>query len=332
MQVGGALLGKGKFGCTFEPVPKCASGRTFKQIHGASTVGKITTDDPTDELRAGKAIMALPSASQYFALPTTGCRPQIPVQDPDAKSCRMLEEADTGAKFAMLVMPTAGQQLYKYSLNLARLAKIYRSMFVHLLEGGVLYQSIGYVHNDIHMGNVLVDDKGVARFIDFGIAFRINDIHVWEDSNMGTTFRPNYSWQAPEVHAWRMMLNHIRLEDGVAQIKEVNSDYASLEHQFPTRKTALAALTDFMRTSQFVIQKDGGGFLRAYGKRFDSWRIGLCMWYLWSDLLKWTPFLQTPLYGERDLIRRVMGGLTDFDPRTRFSLEDALRLLDPSVT
>jgi hypothetical protein len=182
------------------------------------------------------------------------------------------------------------------------------------------------------MGNVLVDDKDVARYIDFGLAFRINDIHVWEDSNMGTTFRPNYTWQAPEVHAWRMMLNHVRIEDGVTQLKYHNSEYAQLEHQYPARKTAHAALTDFMKTSKFVMQKDGGGFLRTYGKRFDSWRIGLCMWYLWSDLLKWTPFMQTPLYGERDLIRKILGGLTDFDPRTRFSLEEALRLLDPSVT
>lgn len=328
-QDGGALLGQGKYGCTFEPAPRCAGGRVFKQIDGFPAVGKITSEDDDDELHIGKTIMALPLAAQYFALPSAGCKPQMPVLDPDAKGCRVITESGRGTRFSMLIMPAAGQQLLKYGLNLSRLADTFRRIFVHLLEGGIIYQRAGYVHNDIHMGNVLVDDKGVARYIDFGMAFQIKDVRVWSDSNLGTSFHPKLVWQAPEVHAWRMMLNGMRLEAGVAQLKELNPEYAQLEHQYPTRMTALAALTDLMRKSKAVAQKDGGSFVQTYGKRFDSWRLGLCMWFLWSDLLKWGPFVSTPLYGERDLIRRVLGGLTDFDPRTRFSMADALRLLEP---
>ena len=329
-QSGGSLLGQGVYGCTFEPAPRCAGGSVFKKISGLPAVGKITTEDDGEELGIGKEIMALPLASQYFALPSKSCTPQMPIMDPDAQGCSIINESREGTKYSMLIMPAAGQQLIKYGLNLVRLATNYKRIFIHLLEGAIIYQSAGYVHNDIHMGNILVDDVGVARYIDFGIAFHLADVKEWEDANLSTRFRPKFVWQAPEIHAWRMMLNRVRIADGVAQLKEMNPEYSSLEHQFPTRMSAVDSLTDLLATSKAVATKDGGAFLRAYGNRIDSWRLGLCMWFLWTDMLKQSSFVQTPLYGERELVRKVLGGLTDFDPRTRWGMKEALRLLDPN--
>lgn len=326
-QRGGALLGQGVHGCTFEPAPRCAGGRVFKTIGGLPAVGKITTDPIEDELEIGKEIMSLPLASQYFALPSAGCKPQTPLVDPEAKGCRVVTEAGEGSKFSMLLMPAAGQQLLKYGMNLVQLAANYKRIFIHLLEGAVLYQRAGYVHNDIHMGNILVDDLGVARYIDFGLAFKISDVEEWEDAHLGTRFKPRFIWQAPEIHAWRMVMNRVPITDGVAQLKELNPEYSTLEHQYPTRMSAVNALTDLLVKSKGV---GGGAFLRKYGKRIDSWRLGLCMWFLWDDMLKWSSFVQTSLYSERDVIRKVLGGLTDFDPRTRWGMEDALRFLDPN--
>ena len=330
MQTGGSLLGQGVYGCTFEPAPHCAGGQVFKTISGKPAVGKVTSEDSSEELAIGKAIMALPMASAYFALPSAGCRPQMPLVDPDAQGCRVVTESGEGTKFSMLIMPAAGMQLIKYGANLVRLAANYRRIFVHLLEGACIYQNAGYVHNDVHMGNILVDDGGVARFIDFGLAFKLSDVKTWDDSNLGLTFRPKYIWQAPEVHAWRMVLNGVRLVDGVRQLKEINPEYGRMEHQFPKRKSATVALADLLTRSRFVAAKDGGGFVREYGKRFDSWRIGLCMWFLWDDLLQWDGFESTALYqDERELCRKVLAGLTDFDPRTRLTVQAALQLFDP---
>ena len=227
-------------------------------------------------------------------------------------------------------MPAAGVQLLRWSADLPTLATNYKRIFIHLLEGMVIYQKAGYVHNDIHMGNILIDENAVARYIDFGLAFRLPDVKTWADSNLGTTFKPKYVWQAPEVHAWRMMLSGVRTEDGVGQLHEINAEYNKLEMQFPKRQTAAAALEDLMRRSKAVAARDGGAFVRAYGYRFDSWRIGLCMWMLWDDLLHWSGFHQTALWSERELIRRVLGGLTDFHPRTRWAAAAALAALDPA--
>ena len=293
-------------------------------------MGKITSEDDSDELAIGKAIMALPLAGQYFALPSAGCRPQMPIIDPEAKGCRVITESGEGTKFSMLIMPDGGQQLLKYGLDLQRLAANFKRIFIHLLEGAVIYHKAGYVHNDIHMGNILMDDAGVARYIDFGLAFRMADVKRWDDANLGTRFRPKYVWQAPEIHAWRMVLNGVRLADGVRQLKEINPEYGKLEHQYPTRKNAVTALADLLTSSKEVARRDGVEFIRKYGTRFDAWRIGLCMWFLWEDLLAWNPFVQTAIYRERELIRRALGGLTDFDPRKRLTVGAALAVLDPN--
>ena len=318
---GGALLGQGAYACTFDPAPPCAGGRVFKEIDGQKAVGKFTAEDIDSELAIGKAIMSLPLASQYFALPTASCMAGDPSQDPDAKGCRVLSEADKGTKFSLLLMPAAGRQLLRWATDLQRLAANFERIFRHLLEGMVIYQQAGYIHNDIHMGNVLVDERGVSRYIDFGLGFRLNDIQVWDDTNMGRRFRPKYGWQAPELHARRMQWNGVWLVDGLKQLQQLNREYVRMEEYFPGRARALEALKSFGEAAP----KDDGEFIRTYAKKFDSWRIGLCMFMLWEDLMHGLVSLQNI-----STIRRAISGLTDFDPRNRLTAGEALRMLDPN--
>ena len=319
MQTGGKLLGQGVFGCTFDPAPRCADGQEFKTISGLPAVGKITDEDSSQELAIGKAIMALPRAADYFALPTESCDPAMPVRDPDIYRCKIIEKTDD---FSMLVMPMAGRQLAKYGADLQHLAKTYKRIFIHMLEGAVIYQNAGYVHNDIHMGNVLVDAKDVARYIDVGAAFKVDDIKSWRDARLGTEFRSALLWQPPEVHGWRMVMSDVSIGRGVKKLKEVNPEYAMLEHQYHR-----SLYHDVARFMSSIRLNDEVGFIKVYGKRFDSWRIGICMWMLWDDMLRWTGFMDTPLYEERHLIRKVLHGMTEFDPRNRLTVGQALATL-----
>ena len=322
IQTGGRYLGQGVSGCTFVPAPRCAGESVFVKSD-TEIAGKLTSDNITDELKIGKAIMALPLAKQYFALPTAGCRAAMPITDPDVKHCRVITEAGEGTKFSVLLMPMGGIQLGKYAQDHERLASHYIRILIHLLEGAVIYQNAGYVHNDIKGDNILVDGHNVARFIDFGLAFRLSDIKVWDDANLGRRFRPEYGAQPPEIHAWRMQLNKIRIADGVQQLMNIHREYEQLEHAFPQRKDAIMAIVDFMDANRLR----GGEFVRTYGKGFDSWRIGLCMWKLWYALMQWSPIRDTALYENREIVRKVLGGLTEFDPRKRLSVGDALRLI-----
>lgn len=329
-QYGGRLIGAGVHGCTFEPAPRCAGGDVFRTIEGLPAVGKITDEDPREELRVGRAIMKLPLADAYFALPTASCVPADGArEDPDVRRCGVITEAGATARLSMLLMPAAGQQLAKWAAaSPPRLAEEYKRMFVHLLEGMLLYQAIGYVHNDIHMGNILVDKHDVARFIDFGLAFNVNAVNRWSDTNLNRKFNPDHVLQAPEVHAWRMYLSGVRLQDGLDQLTTKHKEYAQLVAQYPARKTPERALAEFLG-SDYVKNEDIAGFVKLHGFGIDCWRIGLTFWWLWNDLLPMPGLRNTALWSERDRIRQVLSGLTDFDYRTRMSVHRALELLDP---
>jgi serine/threonine protein kinase len=327
-QVGGRLLGQGVYGCTFEPAPRCAGGQVFSRIDGLPAVGKVTDRSIDQELGVGRAIMALPLASQYFALPTQSCKPQNPITDPNVSKCELIE--DTPPQYlSTMIMPLAGQELLKWSLDLPRLATNYRRIFIHLLEGMIIYQRAGYVHNDIHQGNILVDEAGVARYIDFGMAFKIDDVRNFRDAHLGTKLKLKHVWQPPELHLWRMIDNGVRVRDGAAQLEALHSEYGQLQHQFPTRLPVVTELETLATASSSINRRDGGAFVRAYGKRFDSWRIGLCMWQLWVDLLSWSGFRSTEVWAQRESIRSALNGLTQINPNKRMTAAKALAVLDP---
>jgi hypothetical protein len=327
-QHGGKLLGSGVHGCTFEPAPRCAGGNVFKTINGLPAVGKITSEDPTDELRFGREIMALPLARQYFAVPTVNCRPAEPVADPDSHRCDVILDADeAGERLHMLIMPAAGQTIGAWAKDLPRLASQFQRIFIHLLEGATIYQRAGIVHNDIHTGNVLVDALDVARYIDFGLSFQPASVQKWDDTGISRRFHVRTLWQPPEVYAVRMLLSGVDVSTGVRQLMTMSSTYDKMEHMFPGRKTLAQVIAS---VHAFVRRHGEAALVRRYAKQFDAWRIGLMFWMFWYDLMSWSGFMATDVYKQRDIYRRVIGGLTDFDPQTRLTVSAALRLLDPT--
>jgi hypothetical protein len=330
-QKGGALLGKGVYGCTFKPAPRCAGGSVFETVAGMPAVGKVTEEDMSAEIGIGKELMRLPLARNYFAVPVVGCRPAMPIDDKDAGKCDVLREAGPFGSFSMAVMPDGGKELRYWALRLDRLADHFESIFVHLLEGMLLYHKAGIVHNDIHMGNIVMDERGTARYIDFGLAFRPASVRRWEDTEMGKTFKPKYVWQAPEIHAARLFMNRIRLTDGSRKLREISEEYGDLERNFPSRKSLETAIADFLRKTD-MSDAGLGTYLRENGMCLDWWRLGLCMWMLWMDLCKGlSGFRSSRLYRERrETLLQVIGGMTEFDPYERMSAADALRRLRPT--
>jgi hypothetical protein len=171
----------------------------------------------------------------------------------------------------------------------------------------------------------------VARYIDFGNAFRVADVRRWEDTLMGTSFKPKYVWQAPEIHAARLYMNRKTLADGVRQLRAISEEYGQLERTFPERESLDAGMAAFLRRTDFS-PKGLGTYLRENAERLDWWRIGLCMWMMWYDLCEGlSGFRRSRLYTERrEVILRVISGLTEFDPAKRMSAAEALRLLRPT--
>lgn len=333
-QAGGALIGKGEYGCIFAPAPRCAGGHVFERVGGAAAVGKVTEKDwiSDSELRISKAISVLPLAKNYFAVPVEECTPATPIADPDVGKCSALREWEREkAPVTMAVMPAGGVTLQKWAdSNLRRAANQYENLFIHLLEGMIIYQSAGFVHNDIHWGNILVDERGVSRYIDFGLAFRPAGVRRWADTKLGLTFKPEYIWQAPEIHALRMYRDRRTVAEGARLLREKSEEFGQLERTFPRRQRLEDAMGEFLRR---VDQSEEGlvAYIRENGARLDWWRLGLCMWQMWTDMMMdLSDFTAMPVYRERrEVLMRVVDGMTRFNPAERMSPVMALGLLKP---
>jgi hypothetical protein len=323
-QKGGKFVGKGAYGCSFTPAPPCASGKKYTSgLAGTPTLGKIVYEDVGDEYAVSKIVMGLPNAVDYFAAPTRSCAPSLPIDDPEASKCSLKKM--TGSPI-MLIMPYAGDPLVSWSTNLVALAKNLVPMMRHLLKGIQLYQGADIVHNDIHMGNIVVDKVGITRFIDFGLAFQKSKVRGFEEAHHNRDFSPRLIWHPPEVQAMRIALGGLRMEESVDEMEEENPDLVKIASQFPARRSGslLAAMTRFAGSHSSLSY---GAFVRQYGFAFDCWRIGLCFWYMWDDLLDWSGLQFMPVWAHREAIRAVISGLTDFDPRSRMTITDAFARL-----
>jgi serine/threonine protein kinase len=338
MQVGGRVLGKGAYGCTLEPAPYCKGGPVFKDaVVKMPMVGKVVSEDRADvlhEVAIGKRIMSLGAlASNYFAVPTEECEPKISLGDKDARECSIIEkelkrskEKGLPAKLSMMLMPMAGETFSKWaSSDIDRLNTHYEKMFIHLLEGMVMYQRAGYIHNDIHAANILVDSKNVPRYIDFGRAFNVRDSLTLASVYLGKSFAPSYMLYSPELHLIEILLGGKKsLENGLDELVDAQYKYYNvLAHHFlrpdiQNMKSWVSILAMF----EGMDEKGVLEFVRKYAKQFDSWRIGIIMWLAWSDLMS---------HGKKvkPVFRVVLDGLTKFDVRERWTAEKALQILSP---
>ena len=302
-QVGGRLLGKGSYACTFSPVPRCDGGSTT-----GGSVAKVSVQDMTAEVATGRTLMALHGGRDYFALPTTSCRPRLPIADPDADKCHILKK---DKPLTMAAMPNAGMSLTSWSRSGLTPANL-QAVLVHVLRGMVLYQRAGYVHNDIHGGNIMVGEDGLARYIDFGQGFQPAALRSWDDLKLGRRFMAEYVWLAPELHAIRIQVNHASARRLYTKIPE----FKQLEAAYPERQGFNAAMEELRVPSM----THATAYMRKHGFRLDWWRLGVTVWQLWRRLRSRTGGEGTPL-------DHVIGGLTEFDPARRMSPAAALRFL-----
>lgn len=300
-QVGGSLLGKGSYACTFSPVPQCDGGSA-----GGGTVAKVSVQDMTAEVATGRTLMSLNGGRgrDYFALPTTSCRPRLPIADPDADKCHVLKK---NKPLTMAAMPNAGTSLTAWSHKELTPARL-QAVLTHVLRGMVMYQRAGFVHNDIHGGNIMIGNDGVARYIDFGQGFLPAALRTWEDLNLGRRFAAEYVWLAPELHA-------IRGDRGaIARLYAKVPEFKQLEAAFPDRQ----GFRDMM--TAFRVPADPVSYMRTHAFKIDWWRLGVTIWQLWRRIRSRTG-------GEGTSLDRVIGGLTEFDPARRMSPAAALRAL-----
>lgn len=176
------LVGAGSFGCVVTPVPACeefGDGESAKEGgDDDAIVAKLCTNKggAAHELWMASRVRAVDPHSTFTLLPyPRWCR--VPERDiPDLCRPWWVDE-DTGKPRALttpfvyrLTMPFGGKPILRTSPKEGSVEAV-----AVVLQGLLRLAEVGIVHSDIHKNNVLIDEEGVIRIIDFGEGFVTSD-------------------------------------------------------------------------------------------------------------------------------------------------------------
>lgn len=87
------------------------------------------------------------------------------------------------AQTAFIIMEyVSGTSIDKYMANVEVTPEQLDNIFIQLIDGFHYIESHGIIHRDIRESNILIDDKGIPKIIDFGIGKIIDESEEIKDS------------------------------------------------------------------------------------------------------------------------------------------------------
>lgn len=169
---GGALIGKGTYGCVYRPALRCNSNTRRRN----NTITKfMTKEDAYEEYKKRYILKSLDPDQRYYLYPQDFCRPASNLDSTNQAnlaSCKLgtrpthfLQLTDGGISLLGFECPTADRPAFVRSL-------------LGLCEGLQLLHSHDIVHMDIKPPNIVTRQSAngsyLTRFIDMGFLFEIS--------------------------------------------------------------------------------------------------------------------------------------------------------------
>lgn len=344
-QVGGDILGAGKYGCVFMP-PLLCEGET--KTSDDNKVSKLLLDkDAEEELKIATVLRRIPFSKNYFIYPEvdTACKP-APLEEqrePDLSLCDLVDKK-AWSSMRIFKMPNGGLTL-QGSEDLPS-SFDWWAYGKHLLEGLTLLIVHGVVHGDLHDQNMLIDDYYVPRIIDFGQSYRIQWAsdqqlsHIIYYPHLRLTGADNdlkYVQLPPEYLLFSgekldydrdMVINAI-----LDSRKRSVLNRALLQLFGLGREDLKEQMLEFEASSVFFkAAKTGGGikWLRSQGLyKHDAWSIGYYFATRYSQVDRQYGILSQPKYAtKKEGMLAAIRGLCNLNPLKRLTAPQALALWD----
>ena len=201
MLQGGALIGQGSSACTFDTLPRCSSrvrtvreGRFSPNTRNTRRTAKIVRSGASanKEIRTSHDLMMLPNYDDYFVLIDEYCKTNDVTGDPDWDKCSLLKPGQRRhPTFMQMRMKHGGIRLSEYARDIERLLDNWVDIQIHLAQAVLLLHKNGWVHGDLHFGNVLMDEANKPRLVDFGLSFNVQQLKAKDVVKL--SFLPKYN-------------------------------------------------------------------------------------------------------------------------------------------
>lgn len=333
-------LFSGTFGMTFIPAFPCTTGQRF-----LNTLGKVfwDTDSADNEWEMSKVLQNLEkgTSQKYFTYPKFQCEinfrcpengtPLNRLTSPEKDLYNYYKKQTNDRPSNTLVqhvMEYSGFELNayfrKYHDNIKQLSRAeFMTILENLFYGVKRLNENGLIHCDLKEANIIISNTKRLRIIDFGLMVNFSDFY---NPNVNTLLMEIYQYvSAPELDAFvRKQRNlpqltyqeHLKFIDkhtfnGVQWYNYFIGDQAANEQKFNDTISS--------------IQSGGLTYLTSVdaAAKQDPYSIGLITLRLLDKFAITIPSAQD----DQDSVkhyRQLMKGLLDPNPRTRFTIKQAI--------
>jgi serine/threonine protein kinase len=327
---GGRILGKGTYGCIYQPALKCRSKKGKVISPNSSYVGKITSKkDAENELAVAKALRKSAGSEQYTVVTeAANCTPRAKSRqvDTNVQKCDLLNDnklEDT----IQLLMPWGGNPLSR--INLDPYVFDYFRFCEEILACGAFLVTNNLCHFDIWGQNFLFDRDNKPRLIDFGFTFQPSQIEIGHLIARWRVMAVDHDTESPEVTLMQAITSGIPVDTvirGLQQEKPAVLRLASFCDVDP-REWA-EDLAKWTSNSKSFQQNDWLTCWKLYWPGFDAWSIGAVLLQVLEIQLSIPAFAESKKWNEKgNLIKSVLKGLTRANPVNRMDAAEALSAL-----
>ena len=342
---GGYLVGKGTYGCVFDPPLLCEKGRPRSKGKGR-ILGKLTKEfDYQIEEAASLRIKTIPNHERYFVpIDTeTFCRPKPMHQqkESDLWKCTFLQRK--GYDMSHMIhfqLKYGGVDSYDYICNprkdrdcKADGPPIRWSVFLEgLLEAAATLTLYQLVHYDIHRVNILMDPKtSKPRLIDFGQAFYAEEITTetlddrWKEVSPGERLS---EFEPPEVTMATLIRKGLNAVEAYGQVMRYKEPLQKAEALVGlSRQTQGRDFAEFWRDSGAARNENWVQMFKFYWPTFDAWNIGGVLLHLFEYCQMKKEIAESEEFrAAAQRFKEVLRGLLRLNPKRRLDCVEALSM------
>jgi len=332
---GGRKLGEGGYGCIFDP-PLICHGKKIRAK--GNMIGKLTeAEEIAGEITVAKILKNMPEANNYFIIAEldTMCQ-DVRVKDqtePELRTCDILLEHGI-RNLVHYQMKNGGQSLYSKldSIQIGAKEFPFYSFMKHVLEMGTQLAFKGIIHNDLHSGNIVVDDKYNFRLIDFGRSYTVSGISSDLIDSLNAEYNAKLGQIPPEYTVQDGENDGMQLQVIVQDIIQNKTSLKIAERIFGyNRVEQMNEFKKFWKTSNSVKSGNFVKFWKYYWPAVDAWGFGYILVSTLYKLSLSNQFMKSAEWKQKSpIIKTIITGLLQCSPVKRLDCVEALALYDPT--
>jgi hypothetical protein len=330
---GGVLYDRGSYGCIYVPPLSCRveneSNHKFK--NNRYMLDKIMDREPAEEeFRMASRVSELPLSKNYYVVAEHMCtpKPRDEQDDPQIRSCDLLTKRHI-TSMRILRMPFGGVGIFDKQFDLSKISVL--ELFQHLLEAVSILNLHGVIHNDLHGGNILVDENNVTRIIDFNKAlFSYEPI---DEKELSFMYSASYSQISPDYHLMNGRVQNIGEEFLIKDflMKRSRTLVNPLRVFFGiTEKDIEEQFEQFIEKSKSYKNLNFQSWFSSHWRTLDSWSLGVVFLEIIYSFSFFPSFESGNWQFEKNRVLPVLSKMLAINPFERLDCVQALNELDKS--